>query len=73
MNFRDTLRQAQNELGNMTIYITTDANDFTGSSNLFQANGRSPWNSTNFIDIHDGLTLNDVYSCNGSNNIQAWP
>lgn len=37
----------------MTIYITQDANDFTGSSNLFQANGRSPWNSTNFIDIHD--------------------
>ncbi|MHB1698911.1 MAG: alpha-amylase family glycosyl hydrolase [Acidobacteriaceae bacterium] len=71
--FRDSLRQAQNELGNMTIYITQDANDFTGSSNLFQASGRSPWNSTNFIDIHDGLTLNDVYSCNGSNNTQAWP
>jgi isoamylase len=71
--FRDSLRQAQNELGNMTIYITQDANDFSGSSNLFQASGRSPWNSTNFIDIHDGLTLNDVYSCNGSNNTQAWP
>lgn len=73
VNFRDSLRQAQNELGNQTIYITTEANDFTGSSNLFQGNGRSPWNSTNFIDIHDGLTLNDVYSCNGSNNSQAWP
>ena len=73
VNFRDSLRQAQNELGNMTILITEDANDFTGSSDLFQANGRSPWNSTNFIDIHDGLTLNDVYSCNGSNNTQAWP
>lgn len=71
--FRDTLRQAQNELGNMTIRITQDANDFTGSSNLFQASGRSPWNSTNFIDIHDGLTLKDVYSCNGSNNTQPWP
>ena len=71
--FRDSMRQAQNELGNQTIYITQDANDFTGSSNLFQANGRSPWNSTNFIDIHDGLTLNDVYSCNGSNNSQPWP
>ncbi|WP_058185248.1 alpha-amylase family glycosyl hydrolase [Terracidiphilus gabretensis] len=71
--FRDSLRQAQNELGTTTIYITQDANDFTGSSNLFQASGRSPWNSTNLIDIHDGLTLNDVYSCNGSNNSQAWP
>ncbi len=71
--FRDTLRQAQNELGNMTIEITQDANDFSGSSNLFQASGRSPWNSANFIDIHDGLTLKDVYSCNGSNNNQGWP
>ena len=71
--FRDSLRQAQNELDNMTISIGQDANDFSGSSNLFQASGRSPWNSTNFIDVHDGLTLNDVYSCNGSNNSQAWP
>jgi isoamylase len=71
--FRDSMRQAQNELGNMTISIGQDATNFTGSSNLFQASGRLPWNSTNFIDIHDGLTLNDVYSCNGSNNDQAWP
>jgi isoamylase len=71
--FRDSFRQAQNEVGNMTISIGQDATNFTGSSNLFQASGRSPWNSTNFIDIHDGLTLNDVYSCNGSNNSQAWP
>ena len=71
--YRDSLRQAQNELGNMTIRITQDANDFSGSSNLFQASGRQPWNSTNLMDIHDGLTLNDVYACNGSNNDQAWP
>jgi isoamylase len=71
--FRDSMRQAQNELGNMTISIGQDATNFTGSANLFQASGRSPWNSANFIDIHDGLTLNDVYSCNGSNNSQAWP
>ncbi|MBB5064121.1 isoamylase [Granulicella mallensis] len=71
--FRDSMRQAQNELGNMTISIGQDANDFSGSSNLFQASGRAPWNSTNFIDIHDGLTLKDVYSCNGSSNSQAWP
>ena len=70
--FRDSMRQAQNELGQMTISIGQDANDWTGSSNLFQWN-RQPWNSTNFIDVHDGLTLNDVYSCNGSSNNQAWP
>jgi glycogen operon protein len=71
--FRDSLRQAQNELGSMTIHITQDANDFSGSSNLFQANGRQPWNSVNFIDVHDGMTLKDVYSCNGASNSQAWP
>lgn len=71
--YRDTLRQAQNELGNMTISIGQDATDFTGSADLFQASGRSPWNSANFIDIHDGLTLKDVYSCDGSDNTQAWP
>jgi isoamylase len=71
--FENTFRQAQNELGNMTISIGQDATNFTGSSNIFQSNGRSPWNSTNYIDVHDGLTLNDVYSCNGSNNTQAWP
>ncbi len=71
--YQNTMRQAQSELGNMTISIGQDATDFTGSSNIFQSNGRSPWNSTNYIDVHDGLTLNDVYSCNGPNNTQAWP
>jgi isoamylase len=71
--FEDTLREAQNELGNMTISIGQDATDFTGSSNIFQPNGRSPWNSTNYMDVHDGFTLNDVYYCNGTNNNQGWP
>jgi glycogen operon protein len=71
--FQSTLRQAQNELGQMTISIGQDANDFTGSSNIFQNGERSPWNSTNYIDVHDGLTLNDAYSCNGPNNTRAWP
>ncbi|MBB5358204.1 glycogen operon protein [Rhodanobacter sp. ANJX3] len=72
-SFRDSMRQAQNELGNIAVSIGQEANNFSGSSNLFQASGRAPWNSTNFIDVHDGLTLNDVYSCNGASNAQAWP
>jgi len=71
--FRDSLRQAQNELGNIAVSIGQEATNFSGSSNLFQASGRSPWNSTNFIDVHDGMTLSDVYACNASNNSQAWP
>jgi glycogen operon protein len=71
--FRNSVRQAQNELGNVTVLTAQEANDLSGSANLFQASGRSPWNSINFIDVHDGLTLIDVYSCNGRNNGQAWP
>jgi isoamylase len=71
--FRDNQRQAQNELGIMTISIGQQSTDLSGSSNLFQSSGRSPWNSTNFIDVHDGFTLKDVYSCNGPNNNQPWP
>ena len=79
--YRDSLRQAQNELGVMnypssvsgsSTFVEQDATDWTGSSSLFQWN-RQPWNSTNFMDLHDGLTLNDVYSCNTANNSQAWP
>ena len=69
--YRDTVRQAQNLLGVSGITTGQLATRFAGSSDLFT--GRNPWNSTNFIDVHDGLTLNDVYSCNGSNNSQPWP
>jgi isoamylase len=57
----------------MTISIGQDAQDFTGSANIFQANGRYPWNSTNYMDIHDGFTLFDIYSCDNPNNSQGWP
>jgi glycogen operon protein len=71
--YRDQMRQAQNDLGVIQVTIGQEATNFAGSSDLFQGSGRSPWNSTNFIDVHDGMTLKDVYSCNGSNNSQPWP
>jgi glycogen operon protein len=62
--FRDLMRTSQNKLG-MTSFTTGDlATRFAGSSDLFQNNGRLPWNSINFIDVHDGLTLADVYRFN---------
>ena len=70
-SYRDTLRQAQNDLGVTTITTGQLATRFAGSSDLF--NGRGPWNSTNFMDVHDGFTLKDLYSCNGPNNNQPWP
>jgi glycogen operon protein len=70
-SYRDTLRQAQNELGNIIVTTGQLATRLAGSSDLFGS--RSPWNSTNFMVVHDGFTLNDLYSCDNPNNDQPWP
>ncbi|MBI3283393.1 MAG: glycogen-debranching protein [Burkholderiales bacterium] len=71
--FRDTLRRSQNELGVVAITPGQLAMRFSGSADLYQNNGRLPWNSVNFMVAHDGFTLKDLYSCNGKNNNQAYP
>ncbi|MEW5861658.1 MAG: glycogen debranching protein GlgX [Cyanobacteriota bacterium] len=58
---------------------------FTGSSDLYQTNGRSPYASINFITAHDGFTLYDLVSynekhneangennCDGDNHSRSW-
>lgn len=40
----------------------------TGSSDLYQSNGRRPNASINFITAHDGFTLNDLVSYNEKHN-----
>ncbi len=40
----------------------------TGSSDLYEAGGRQPWNSINFITAHDGFTLRDLVSFNEKHN-----
>ncbi|MBW4679153.1 MAG: glycogen debranching protein GlgX [Microcoleus vaginatus WJT46-NPBG5] len=40
----------------------------TGSSDLYQTNGRSPYASINFITAHDGFTLYDLVSYNEKHN-----
>ena len=70
-SYRDTVREAQNELGVTTVTTGQLATRIAGSSDLFGS--RAPWNSTNFVVVHDGFTLNDLYSCNGPNNNQPWP
>src|SRR5215469_8815930 len=44
------------------------ASRFTGSSDLFQWNGRAPQASINFITAHDGFTLADLVSYNEKHN-----
>jgi glycogen operon protein len=71
--YRDSMREAQNELGVVPVTVATLATRFSGSSDLYQNNGRQPWNSVNFMVAHDGFTLKDLYSCNSPNNNQPWP
>jgi isoamylase len=40
----------------------------SGSSDLYQHNGRKPYASINFIVAHDGFTLNDLVSYNEKHN-----
>ncbi len=44
------------------------ASRFAGSSDLYQAAGRAPVNSLNFVTCHDGFTLADLVSYNGKHN-----
>jgi glycogen operon protein len=41
---------------------------FTGSSDLYQTNGRRPHASINFVTAHDGFTLRDLVSYNEKHN-----
>jgi isoamylase len=44
------------------------ASRFTGSSDLYESDGRQPFASINFITAHDGFTLHDLVSYNAKHN-----
>jgi isoamylase len=44
------------------------ASRFTGSSDLYESDGRQPFASVNFITAHDGFTLRDLVSYNHKHN-----
>ncbi|MEV8097712.1 isoamylase [Kitasatospora sp. NPDC085879] len=71
--FRDTVRRDQNAMGVESVTPSDLATRFAGSADLYQAAGRKPSASVNFVVAHDGFTLKDLYSCNGKNNDQPWP
>ncbi|MBT1688432.1 glycogen debranching protein GlgX [Dawidia soli] len=58
---RDYWRGADSMLGEF-------AQRFTGSSDLYEGDYRSPTASINFITAHDGFTLNDLVSYNDKHN-----
>ncbi|WP_345656680.1 glycogen debranching protein [Streptomyces siamensis] len=71
--FRDTLRRSQNTLGVENVTPGELATRFSGSSDLYQDDGRAPSNSIDFMVAHDGFTLADLYRCNTKNDNQPWP
>ncbi|HTV11436.1 MAG TPA: glycogen debranching protein GlgX [Acidimicrobiales bacterium] len=58
---RDYWRQQNTSIGEL-------ANRITGSSDLYEATGRRPWASVNFVTAHDGFTLADLVSYNEKHN-----
>jgi isoamylase len=62
--YRDTMRdfwRGQTGVGSF-------AQRFTGSSDLYQSDGRRPFASINFVTAHDGFTLRDLVSYNDKHN-----
>jgi len=64
--YRDTMRDYWRGSDNM---LTDFAERFTGSSDLYRDDYRTPTASINFITAHDGFTLNDLVSYNQKHNI----
>ncbi|MDR9402277.1 MAG: glycogen debranching protein GlgX [Halothece sp. Uz-M2-17] len=63
--YRDTVRDFWRGEENT---LSEFAYRFTGSSDLYQANGKLPHASINFITAHDGFTLRDLVSYNEKHN-----
>ena len=61
-SLRDFWRNHDCRLGEFAFRLT-------GSSDLYQANGKRPHASINFITCHDGFTLRDLVSYNEKHNL----
>ena len=63
--YRDTVRRFwKGDEGMLSDF----AYRLTGSSDLYQFDGRKPYASTNFVTAHDGFTLRDLVSYNQKHN-----
>ncbi|HRO41649.1 MAG TPA: glycogen debranching protein GlgX [Flavipsychrobacter sp.] len=65
--YRDTIRDYWRGADSV---IGEFAERFTGSSDLYKGDYRTPSASINFITAHDGFTLNDLVSYNEKHNIE---
>jgi isoamylase len=63
--YRDTVRRFWKGDDNTLAEFATR---LSGSSDLYQSDGRKPYASINFITCHDGFTLHDLVSYNDKHN-----
>jgi isoamylase len=63
--FRDTMRRFVKGDGGIIGQV---ADAIAGSASLYEARGGKPTNSINFVNCHDGFTLNDLVSYNSKHN-----
>jgi glycogen operon protein len=63
--YRDCVRRFWKGDGGTTSELATR---FSGSSDLYQDDGRKPYASINFITCHDGFTLQDLVGYNQKHN-----
>jgi isoamylase len=63
--YRDDLR---NYLAGAPGMVPALATRLTGSADLYQAGGRAPYHSINFVTCHDGFPLADLVSYNEKHN-----
>ena len=63
--YRDTVRRFwrgdQSQVPDLAYRLS-------GSSDLYESSGRTPYSSINFVTAHDGFTLADLVSYNGKHN-----
>jgi isoamylase len=62
--YRDSMRDFWRGQGSLGDF----AGRFTGSSDLYEPEGRPPHSSINFITAHDGFTMRDLVSFDGKHN-----
>ncbi len=64
--YRDDIRKYWNGYDSSVGALATR---LSGSSDLFQYNGRSPYHGINFITAHDGFSMNDLVSYEQKHNL----
>jgi isoamylase len=64
--YRDEIRDFWRGVDNT---VAEFAYRFTGSSDLYESNGRTPSASVNFVTCHDGFTLDDLVSYSDKHNV----